>query len=488
MMTYAQKLREGRTNGSCGEVLAIGDLINTIPVAVRTKLEGIEDLDTPAAKAEYSARIIKMMNQFPAAGSATSGKERKRRLIAILEQFSRTPPVTIAVPRGVWRDLHDAAAYVAANDVQWDSSCGPLIAASNLHLQVRLGWSKARSNLSRMARYGFATPYRLPGNGKRHFGISKGRCEPDASGWSLAPLMLLEGYLTELAVRERLIADHHMRLPREISGITSTAYRLIRPYEQSVPWAVAIRWKLDALAQEQRKYGRRRTCAETISQLKRIHNLAERLLDRILSQLGGTSAVSLTEEPGTRVPRERHHQYSINPDHQYVTGLAKNRSRHVSTREPASTDDAGGGTEKLDRETLRSDTDPHGIERSGFEWSEAPTLFPCIEGMINLGTRPGLNELHKVAQACQISRTTAAAASGALGTQVALLCALITGQNLSEGKIRKTSDAYMRGLISKARAGDLNIGHTLFGRRESIHGRRDTKLIRRVSDYRESNC
>lgn len=488
MMTYAQKLREGRTNGSCDEVLAIGDLINTIPIAVRTRLERIEEVDTPAAKAEYAARVIRMMNQFPSAGSASHGKRRKQRLIAILDQFSRTPPVTIDVPRGVWRDLHDAAAYVAAKEEQWDSSCGPLIAASNLHLQVRLGWSKARSNLSRMARYGFATPYRLPGNGKRHFAVSKGANEPDASGWSLAPLMLLEEYLTDLAERERLIADHHMRLPREITGTTSTAYRLIRPYEQNSLWARAIRWKLDVLAKEQRKYGRRRTCARTISQLKRIHNLAERLLDRILGELARTSDASFTEKTGTRVPRSGHHQYSINPESGYVTGLAEGRIGDMDRARSASTDYAEERLQKVDRGASRRDTDPHGIERSGFDWSEAPALFPCIKGMISLGDRPSLNELHKVAQACQISQATAAAASGALGTQVALLCALITGQHLSEGKIRKNSDAYMRGLISKARTGDLNIGHTLFGRRESIYGRRDKNPIGRVTVSKETNC
>jgi hypothetical protein len=488
MMNCARNRPRTRTNEPYGEVVAIGDLIPAIPIADGTKLERIEELDSPAAKAEYAARVLRMMAQFPAAGSASSGKQRKQKLIALLEQFSRTPPVTIAVPRGVWRDLHDAAAYVAAKEEQWDSSCGPLIAASNLHLHVRLGWSKARSNLARMARYGLVTPYKLPGNGKRHFGISKGPSEPDASGWSLAPLVLLEDYLTELAERERRIADHHMRLPQQISGITSTAYRLIRPYEQDALWAGAMRWKLDALAQGQRKYARRRTCAGTISQLKRIHNLAERLLDRILNKLGSTSAASMTEEPGTRVPRERHHQYSINPVPQYVTGLPEDRSGNVNTPRSASTNDAGGGLKKIDWPISRDDTDPHGIARSGFDWSEAPALFPCIKGMINLGDRPGLNELHSVAQACQISQATAAAASGALGTQVALLCALITGQHMSEGKIRKTSDAYMRGLISKARAGDLNIGHTLFGRRESIYGRRDINQIGRVRVYEESNC
>jgi hypothetical protein len=462
------------------EAAAIGDILWNLPITPGGKLDVIQELNTPEARATHAARVMKMMDQFAPAGSAARGKERRRRILDVLEQFSQKPPVTIDVPRSVWRDLHAAAAYVAAKDEQWDSSCGPLIAASNVHLHGRIGWSKARTHISRMAQYGFTIPYRLAGNGKRYFALSKGKDAPHASGWSLAPLLLLEEHLIDLARRERTIADHHMTLPRQISAATSTAYRLIRTFDKRVEWACAARWKLDILTNEQRKHSRRKTSAETISRLKKIASLAEQLLERITHRLTNETEPSVTEKKGTRVPETRHHHYSSDSVSGIVGDSAEGRSGDIGTSSPASSTDERSEFSRRREEPSPSASDPHGIERSGFEWSEAPALFPCIKDMIELGGNPGLNELHKVAQACQINQRTAAYASGMLGPKVALLCVLIAAQRLSEGSIQKTTEAYMQGLIKKARSGDLNIGHTLFGRREAAYGRTETKRVRKV--------
>lgn len=119
--------------------------------------------------------------------------------------------------------------------------------------------------------------------------------------------------------------------------------------------------------------------------------------------------------------------------------------------------------------------DVYGIHRSGFVWAEAPALFPFIDGMVEIGARPGLNELHEVARVCQLGQATAARASATLGTGIALLCALITGHHLANGQIRKTPDAYMQALVWRARSGELNLGHTLLGRRKAVFGQGNTR-------------
>lgn len=130
--------------------------------------------------------------------------------------------------------------------------------------------------------------------------------------------------------------------------------------------------------------------------------------------------------------------------------------------------------------------DVYGIHRSGFVWAEAPALFPFIDGMVEIGARPGLNELHDVARVCQIGQATAARASATLGTGIALLCALITGHHLANGQIRKTPDAYMQALVRRARNGELNLGHTLLGRRKTVFGQGDTRASKMRISIRSS--
>jgi hypothetical protein len=61
---------------------------------------------------------------------------------------------------------------------------------------------------------------------------------------------------------------------------------------------------------------------------------------------------------------------------------------------------------------------------------------------------------------------TAAFAERRIGREAATICLLMTGQHHADGMILKTPEAYLRGTIRKADAGELNIGHSLFGRRE----------------------
>ena len=119
--------------------------------------------------------------------------------------------------------------------------------------------------------------------------------------------------------------------------------------------------------------------------------------------------------------------------------------------------------------------------------SEAPALFQFIDGLIAIPDRPGLDELHTLARLSQIGQATAARASGRIGTEAAILCVLITAHHLHAGEIRKTPDAYMAALVKRAAIGELNIGHTLFGRREAIYGRRETKSSVRVNTMPRSS-
>lgn len=462
-----------------GGPAAIGACLPKLGMLETEQLTKIAFMEDPADRARHAARVSKMMRGFGHTGTESAGRQRRRKLLDIIETFVRMPPVTIDVPRIVWRDLYDAAGSIAAMNIDWDSRCGPLIAASNDHLKCRIGWTAARKNIRRLAEYGLIIPYCLAGNGKRFLGSRDSLDRSDASGWSLAPLLLLEDYLTQLAATEKALAEQNLILPKEIRKATSSAYRLLRPFEQGHPWADKARKKLDAIAAARRIYQRRKGSMDAIGVLGRLAEVATRLLDRLSERISLGEIASLTPSGDTTVPRDDHHQYSPEEALESVYGLAEGACR----QEPddiQTTPDA----DRLKEETVEAhhnalvsaDTnDVYGIQRSGFVWAEASALFPFIDGMVEIARRPGLTELHAVARVCQIGQATAARASAMLGTEIALLCALITGHHLASGEIRKTPDAYMQALMRRACSGELNLGHTLLGRRKAVFGQGDTR-------------
>lgn len=489
-MSIAQTTPVGGAERRRMSDFAIGELIDSLPGFDGDKLDEITHLEDPKERGRFTARILRMMEQFPEDGDAARGRQRKRKILAILEDFARRPPVTIDIPQAAWKDLYAAGAKIAALDNHWDSSCGPLIAASNARLQRELGWNAARHNLARLAEYGLAVPYCLSANGKRYFSPGKKGEELNASGWSLAPLLLLEDYLDELAAKEDLLAEHHMVLPRQITRSTCSAYQLIRPFEEDQEWARNARKKLEAISAARRRFGRHKASRKSVRTLKSLAETAQRLLDRITLRITDEISQPNPRKTDTRVQQERHHQYNPDSASLYVEGLAGRRSGDGSS---TSQDKAREETkQKLEAksgrtdEPQREDDDAFGIERSGFDWSEAPSLFPFVDGLVDIPENPGLDELHDVARISQIAQRTAARASGEIGTKPALICALITGQHLANGEIRKTADAYMAALIKRARTGELNLGHSLFGRREAIYGKRDQNASNRVNDMQRS--
>ena len=466
----------------------IGDLLGALPSFEGGQLDAIEHLPGECDRARYNARITIMMEQFPDCGRKPVGRKRRRALLDILETFARQAPISVNVPPIVWKYLHVASAKICARDADWDSKKGPLIAASNDHLRLVLGWNAARTNLARLAEYGFAVPYCLAANGKRYLGAGDDGRLDDASGWSLGPLLLLEDYLVELAGTEEQLRRQHVELPRRIRRATAAAYRIVRAFEHET-WAETARKKLAAIAEGRRLYGRRRVSVDAIRRLERLADASERLIERLVRLVSCEHRQLLTEASDTRVQLEQHHQYSPDSALVSVDGLAERRSGDVvsPTSEPALEEKGSGKNHSFQSPRIEDDEDPFGIERSGFSWSEAPALFPFIDGLIEFPERPGLDQLHALARMSQIGHATAARASGRIGTEAAILCVLITAHHLHAGEIRKTPDAYMAALVKRAAIGELNIGHTLFGRREAIYGRRETKSSVRVNTMPRSS-
>ena len=112
--------------------------------------------------------------------------------------------------------------------------------------------------------------------------------------------------------------------------------------------------------------------------------------------------------------------------------------------------------------------DRFGIKRSGFEWTEVPHLFPFIDGLVQIKERDMRRTAFAIGAMIKVEANTVDRAVKAIGADATALCLLIAGQHFVQGDIRRTTEIYFRGMLKRAREDDLNIGHTLFGRRESL--------------------
>jgi hypothetical protein len=102
---------------------------------------------------------------------------------------------------------------------------------------------------------------------------------------------------------------------------------------------VAIKWKLDALSRGQRIYARRATSPQTISTLKRIANLAERLvaqaIDR-LTKLEDRKRPPMTVQPHSIWFNDRFQVVRRAIERRYMSGERNGSSRPTNDAPPPS--------------------------------------------------------------------------------------------------------------------------------------------------------
>lgn len=459
-----------------GDVASLGSVLAALPRIEAEGLCEIRQLSDEADRVRYGLEIEGLRHQFKPLGDAAAGRRRKRKILNIIESFTRRTPITVDIEAVVWRDLYAVGTKIAGNDEHWDSACGPLMCASNAKLKEVLGWSSARHNITRLVKRGLFVEYNLAANGKRWFAKGGKDQDPEASGYSLVPLLLMEDYLDELAAAEERVAQQFKTIPASIRTLSAKTNRVLRAFAEDSDWTEKARRIVQNICKARKTFSGRASSRATLTALRRLERAAKRLFEVVGRRFKVADGAAAPEKNDTRVEPSLHHQY--NPDSSLVSvdGLAERRSGNDL---PGLAADFGSERAEEQEECSVQDKaddedDLFGIERSGFQWHEAPTLFPFIDGLLPFNRGPGLDELHQLARAIGVPQASAARASGTLGVEVALLCILITGWHHSEGKIRKTPDAYLNALVKRARSGELNIGHTLFGRREAMLGKRET--------------
>ncbi|GGD82240.1 hypothetical protein [Croceicoccus mobilis] len=416
-------------------------------------------LPNDAALATYEARILQIQRTLQPLGNQQRGQAMRGRVIRALSYLQSRTLVTTSVPRSIFTKTYQLALFCAP-DVDWAAKSGPIIGASDRKIREVLGIEhKAGRALDTIRRHGMIVPFNPRANGHRRYRPACGNAPATGSGFSLLPLCLAIDDLESLVERERSIARERSQLPTEIRSLICAARRLLKPF-RGAAWADELADALNALAKRKENA----TAAETLTAIR---DDADSLLADVEGAVGNLSSETSIAQPSgeqlsSLVDTEA-------PDHN--TGNLSSLDSSSGLAEGRRTD--RGSTHQTDhraeaqRKGLEAEAaDTFGIERSGFAWHETSRIFPFSSGMFSFEPRPTLDHTHLLGASLQVTQRTTATIIGQLGLEAATIALLVAGQHFADGEITVSTEAYLKGMMKKARKGDLNLGHTIFGRRE----------------------
>jgi len=415
----------------------------------------ITQLASSAERAKWAANVYVCLRSSFIDDELSGGRAIRDRVVVALRYLAKRGSVTHPVSKGLWNKLY-LLTTMCAHEPDWSSPSGPLMGASNKTLEDRWNVSNARRILRDLAGWGFVIPFCPKGNGHRSY--KKTKDGPVGAGWSLAPLRLLVGTLEGIVEREEHLRLLRLEIPDRIKSAIGAIRALVSPFRDSCGWAAVACKRLEDLCKQ-----RDRTNRGALSALEACLQDALSLLQDVENQLIDTPHGTISgEEASTRTDTFVQYLYNESTTDSVGNGSAGSRSGNdlpspTTVRKVATSRESFQDSERKD---------VFGIVRSGFTWAEAPHLFPFHAGMIDITRGPVNGTVEVLARLIGVSTMTAASAERRIGREAATICLLMTGQHHADGMILKTPEAYLRGIIRKAGAGELNIGHSLFGRRE----------------------
>lgn len=415
----------------------------------------IPELANSAERAKWAANVYVCLRSSSMDAGLSEARAIRDRVVVALRYLAKRGSVTHPVSKGLWNKLY-LLTTMCAHEPDWSSPSGPVMGASNKTLEDRWNVSNARRILRDLAGWGFIIPFCPKGNGHRSY--KKTKDGPVGAGWSLAPLRLLVGTLEAIVEREEHLRLLRLEIPDRIKSAIGAIRALVSPFKDSCEWAAVASKRLEALCKQRDRTNRGalsalEACLEDALSL--LQDVEDRLIDRPHHAISG-------KETSTRADTPVQYLYS-----EAITDLVGNGSPGGRSGDdlPSTPTRRKGATSRDSFQDSKRE-DVFGIVRSGFTWGEAPHLFPFHAGMIDIARGPVNGTVEVLARLVGVSTTTAASAERKIGREAATICLLMTGQHHADGMILKTPEAYLRGIIRKAGAGELNIGHSLFGRRE----------------------
>ena len=410
-----------------------------------------ESSDDETDQERWADLIETRLAALPASPDAAKGKAIRDRIFRAASFLAEQGTVSHASTRCQWRNLV-ALLKLTACDADFWSPTGPVIGVCDARVQERTGQQNTRRLFKQLQEHGLVIPWCAKTNGRRHWRRRRdGTVE--AAGWSLAPLIFVIDAIELLVDEERERIRLRIELPQEITAALQGIRKLISRGRLPEPMAADAALRAAELTKERdnAKKGR----------LERLVHAAA-TAEALFTTLKVAAAVPECEpmrEESCPVQRDESVPAHTN-DHSRsysVDGLAEGRSGDGVT--PSSTS-----------------SDRFGIERSGFEWRETPHLFPFTSGIVEIVPSDLRRSTFSIGRVLQIQANTIDRAIRTIGLDATTICLLLTGQHHADGQIRRTCEIYFRGLMARAREDNLNIGHSLFGRREQTGSHRERAL------------
>ncbi|MBU0791779.1 MAG: hypothetical protein KKC55_15115 [Gammaproteobacteria bacterium] len=440
-MSIAENDVRRGVSGGIGSLLPILPMFECEPLGLELPIP----MKTGGDRAEWEDSVAARLAMLPAIPDAARGKAVRDRVLRAALFLERHGTVSHPSTRSQWRNIVSLLKLTACDADFW-SPTGPVVGIDDAQLQERTGLQNPGRMFRQLEKHGLVMRWNSKRNGRRHW---RRRFDGtvDASGWSLAPLIFLVDAIELLVDEEHERLRLRCELPQRITVALEAIRRILLSGAIGTEDAVLAEGKAADLAKERDNSRKGR-----LERLQAAAEHAEALLHGLLSQAIPGDRELQRDENGP-VQRDESVPAHTNDHSTSVTvdGLAEGRSG-----------DRGPSSQALEQD------DRFGIKRSGFEWTEVPHLFPFIDGLVQIKERDMRRTAFAIGAMIKVEANTVDRAVKAIGADATALCLLIAGQHFVQGDIRRTTEIYFRGMLKRAREDDLNIGHTLFGRRESL--------------------
>ena len=349
-----------------------------------------------------------------------------KRTLQLLDRLQESRGCGTGISRSLWSALQTIVKLLACKSDWTNFDSGPIYGGSNATIADRLCLSVDRTKkiLQSLRMHGLIAYHRRHANGRRW--ISRrddGR--PFGHGFSLLPLLVM---LEELEAEVNNWRRHKIEVNNAFAEVTGKI--------------AAIRQSLRAVHGEAvTEHTAYRHCAEL---------LAEASTAKKTGHIEGMAAilVKLDETNQSNFKKTTPQRGEKN------TPLIKTPIKPVNVRADQKGRNEDGSVE-LD----------YGLERAKFDEREITQLFPVCEPYLQLHRNIGRAAQH-IAQDSNIPNEIWQRMRQTLGMRAAIVTVLIIAERLAAGEIRSTSAAYANGMLKAARLGDLQLGRTIWGRRE----------------------
>ncbi|WP_159872777.1 replication initiation protein RepC [Novosphingobium sp. 9U] len=437
--------------------MQLGRLLQSVRVPIEFDGNGLPILEDAAAIADWERHCRRLLQErfgqpSTLAHRTAAGRDIRRAVLQVLRRLENGS-TSAGITRKQIATLRQLV-LMCAREQDWASATGPIVGARNSEIARRLGGRDPAEALKPLIRHGLIAPHKRRGNGHRYFKVlNKGQDHEmiEASGFAIAPAIVLLESLELIASYEEHLVEQHIALPRQIAATLNEARGLLAPFA-GAEWTREAEQEIKSINERShnaKKGGLERKRAVLDDAEALLARLEARVQGQILPCADSSAGVEIDPLGGETTP----HIYSETYDsHGSCSGDPGDRSGNESALPPA---------------PAQCESDEFGISRTGFEWSEVPELFPFTRGMIQIDARylrPAAMTLARLIGIGSLGLIERAIAT--MGLEAAVMALLVTGQHSADGQIRRTPEVYLRGLMKRGREKDLNLGHTIFGRRE----------------------